>query len=229
MPPRKPRATDEPARPATGRPVLPKLADVRPMLAPERSYPPFTDPDWLLEIKWDGYRMLASIDHGAAELRTKGGAFCSSWFPEVASQLALLPGGPHILDGEAVHLDELGRSDFVRFLERARKRRYVPGTQVTYMVFDLLVHDGELITGQPLLERKARLAKLLAGVPKKTVIYVDHFPAEAALFDQVVVPLALEGFMAKRSAGPYVQGPDRCEDWRKMKRKGAIKPGFRRA
>lgn len=196
------------------------------MLAPERSYRPFTNPDeWIYEIKHDGWRVLASADHGKVALRTKGGASATAWLPEVVAQLAQLPGGPHIFDGEMAHIDKKGRSDFDRFMERARKRSVVPGIQATYMIFDLLVHDGEQITALPLVERKERLAALLEGVPKKTVVYVHHLPAIAELFQHLVVKHELEGFMAKRLASPYTQGPERCDDWRKVKRKGAVKPG----
>jgi bifunctional non-homologous end joining protein LigD len=84
-----------------------------PMQAPEALRPPFTDPDWLYELKFDGYRCMASRRDGfkpdrrraahrrAVELRTKSGADCTAWFPEIVEALAALPGGPHVIDGEA--------------------------------------------------------------------------------------------------------------------------------
>lgn len=54
---------------------------------------PFTSPDWLYAIKFDGYRCLARVENGQVHLRTKSGHDCTDWFPEVAAALASLPGG----------------------------------------------------------------------------------------------------------------------------------------
>ena len=200
-----------------------------PMLAPNASVVAFTNPDWLYEIKFDGYRTLAAFGgHRDVDLRTKSGAICTAWYPEVVDQLAAIGGGRHIVDGEACVLDELGRSDFQRQRRRASHRRWYRGCdQVTLMIFDLLVEDGRSIMDLPLVERKARLARLLAGVPKRTVVYVGDFPAEAALY-RVVLQLRLEGLMAKRKASAYQPGV-RSRDWLKIKRPGAVDPQrFRR-
>jgi ATP-dependent DNA ligase len=151
-----------------------------PMQAPEQLYRPFTDPDWLYEIKFDGYRCVAGVEAGepsktrlqqAADgvlrvrLLTKAGRDCSAWFPEIGEALALLPGGPHVIDGEACVLVD-GVSDFNLLQARARRRKPYPGGPVvTFCAFDLLVHDGKNILGKPLVKRKARLLQLLDGVP----------------------------------------------------------------
>jgi bifunctional non-homologous end joining protein LigD len=188
---------------------------------------PFTSPDWLYEIKFDGYRCLARVDAGQMQLRTKGGHDCTAWFPEVAHALAALPGGPHVIDGEVACLDDLGRSDFNRLQARAARRRWFAGCdRVTLCAFDLLVNDGHDVMGLPLIERKARLQQLLAGL--RGVLYVSDLPAKAELFEQAVLPLQLEGFVAKRRDSVYVPG-ERSSDWLKIKRKGAVPPGrFRR-
>jgi bifunctional non-homologous end joining protein LigD len=190
---------------------------------------PFNDPDWLYEIKFDGYRTLARFGDGDVEMRTKNGANCTAWYPEVAQALAQVPGGPYIIDGEACVLDDFGRSDFNRLQTRARRRRWYSGCdQVTLCVFDLLVDGGRDIMALPLTERKGRLATLLSGVPKSALLLVGDLPADAALFDQAVVPFLLEGFVAKRRASPYQPGV-RSRDWIKVKRKGAVPPErFRR-
>jgi bifunctional non-homologous end joining protein LigD len=190
---------------------------------------PFSDPAWLYEIKFDGYRTLARFGDGEVEMRTKNGIDCTAWYPEVAEALEKLPGGPYIVDGEACVLDKLGRSDFGRLQDRARRRRrYADCDQVTLCLFDLLVDSGQSIMGLPLVERKSRLAKLLADVPKAALLLVGDLPADAALFDQAVMPLQLEGFVAKRKASTYQPGV-RSPDWLKVKRKGAVPPErFRR-
>jgi hypothetical protein len=125
---------------------------------------PFTDPAWIYEVKYDGYRCMARFGGGQPpELRTKSGVECTAWFPEIADLLAVLPGGPHVVDGEACVLDEIGLSDFQRLQGRARRRRWVPGAdQVTFCAFDLLYLDGRSVMAAPLVERKAMLQQLLA-------------------------------------------------------------------
>lgn len=209
----------------TGAEIL-KVSDISPMRAPEQPVPAFTDPDWLYEIKFDGYRTLAGFGGGApVDMRTKNGADCTGWFPEVAEVLATLPGGPYVVDGEACVLDDMGRSDFERLQVRARRRRWYAGCdQVTLLVFDLLVDGGRSIMNLPLVERRSRLAKLLKGVPKAAVLFMGELPADAALYEEVVLPLKLEGFMAKRRASTYQQGPERSRDWLKIKRPGHVPP-----
>jgi bifunctional non-homologous end joining protein LigD len=179
---------------------------------------PFTDPAWIYEIKFDGYRVMARADAGKVELRTKQGVDCTGWFPEIAQLLAELPGGPHIIDGEACVLDAIGRSDFNRLQDRARRRRRAPGSDpVTLCAFDLLVVDGRNVMALPLVERKAMLQQLLAPLKPRLVVVVE-LPAQAELF-QHAVQLKLEGYIAKRLASPYLPGVV-SPDWLKIKRPG---------
>ncbi len=86
---------------------------------------PFTSPaDWIYEIKVDGYRCMAYVDHCKVTLRTKNGLDATRWWPEEARALARLPGGLHVLDGEMACLDDLGRSDFHKLKERSAKQRW---------------------------------------------------------------------------------------------------------
>jgi bifunctional non-homologous end joining protein LigD len=181
---------------------------------------PFTHSEWVYEVKYDGYRCMARAGGGQAiELRTKSGVDCTAWFPEIADLLAVLPGGPHVIDGEACVLDEIGRSDFERLQARSRRRRWYAGAdQVTYCAFDLLYSDGRNVMALPLAERKAMLLQLLAPL-KDLVVVVGDFPAETSLFDQVVLGTKLEGFVAKRLTSPYTPGAI-SPDWRKVKRPG---------
>ncbi|GAB3644749.1 ATP-dependent DNA ligase [Ramlibacter alkalitolerans] len=194
------------------------------MQAPEGSRPAFSSPDWLYEVKFDGYRTLAAFGGGQpVQLRTKSGADCTKWYPEVCEVLAKIPGGPYVVDGEAAVLDDLGRSDFERLHARARRRRWVAGAPVTLCAFDLLVDNGENVMGLPLAERKERLARVLRNVPQTSVLLVLDLPAEARLFQEFVLGLELEGFMAKKRVSTYQQGT-RSADWLKIKRPGAVPP-----
>ena len=87
----------------------------------------------------------------------------------------MLPGGPHVIDGEVCVLDDFGGSDFKRLHERAKHRRWFQGCEpVTLCAFDLLFEDGRNVMSLPLMERKARLARLVQGV--ESVILVDDLP-----------------------------------------------------
>lgn len=189
-----------------------------PMMAPEGLRAPFSSPDWLYEIKFDGYRCMAGIEDGRVELRTKSGADCTAWFPEVAQALAKIP-GEHVIDGEACVLDAQGVSDFNRLQTRARHRRWYAGCDpVTLCAFDILVHRGEPVMGLPLLERKALLQELLDGVPG--VLFVKDLPADSGLFKAMeLAGLKIEGVVAKRKASTYQPGV-RSPDWLKIKRPG---------
>jgi bifunctional non-homologous end joining protein LigD len=179
---------------------------------------PFTSPEWLYEIKFDGYRCLARVQDGAVELRTKAGTDCTAWYPELGEALSQVPGGPHVIDAEACVLDHIGRSDFNRLHERAMRRRWYAGSDaVTLCAFDLLFENGRNLMGLPLAQRKARLQRLVQGLPG--VLFVSDLPAQAELFAQAVEPLSLEGIVAKRRASAYSPGL-RSSDWIKIKRKG---------
>lgn len=201
------------------------IAIPAPMQAPEQLFRPFTSDDWLYEIKFDGYRTMAGVQDGEVKLLTKSGADCTKWFPEIAKALASLPGGPHVIDGEACVLRPDGTSDFNLLQERARRRKWYPGAPVvTYCVFDLLVRDGKLTVNMPLTHRKQMLQELVENLPG--VLFVKDLPADAALFQSLTLPpqkgglgLEIEGVIAKRRASLYWPGARR-DDWRKIKRPG---------
>jgi bifunctional non-homologous end joining protein LigD len=155
------------------------------------------------------------------QLLTKSGSDCTTWFPEIAEALAMLPGGPHVIDGEVCVLRPDGTSDFNLLQARARRRKPYPGgPQVTLMAFDILVHDGQSVMGRPLVERKALLEQLLQGMPPVWVLFVKDLPADAAVFQAMVAPgLEIEGVMAKRRDSIYQPGV-RSPDWAKIKRPG---------
>jgi bifunctional non-homologous end joining protein LigD len=195
-----------------------------PML-PREGATPFTDAAWIYEVKYDGYRCMARLGGGAPiELRTKSGIDCTAWFPEITEVLGMLPGGPHIIDGQACVLDQAGRSDFTRMRGRARRRQRVPGSdQVTFCAFDLLYMDGRDVMSLPLVKRKAMLRQLLNPV-KDLLVIVSDFPAEVDLFESVVLG-SKGGFVARRMASPYVPGVISA-DWRNVKRAGWQKGGI---
>lgn len=196
-----------------------------PMLLSEGTASPLDKPGWIYEVKYDGWRLIAGVAGGQVHIRTRGGADYTRVFPEVVEAVANLPGGPHILDGEGVVLDDTGRSDFNRFQDRALPRRPPkPGADsVLFMVFDILMLDGRALVEHPVEERKAMLQRLLEST-RGALRYVEHFPWQhgRTLYQQAQA-LKLEGLIAKRIGSVYRPG-ERSANWQKVKVPGAVPP-----
>src|SRR5216684_1763784 len=148
---------------------------LEPMLATLTDHP-FSDPNWLFEIKWDGVRALAQIENGALALRSRNGVDIAKRYPELASLPNALAVRQAILDGEVVALDEQGHSNFELLQERMHVRNpaanLVSQIPVAYFVFDLLYCDGYDLREAPLLERKQLLQRLL--LTSDRFRYSDH-------------------------------------------------------
>lgn len=170
---------------------------------------PFDQKGWIFETKWDGYRILGCKNR-AVELISRGGKSYSAKFPTIVDGLKKLKGS-FIIDGEVVILDKKGRSNF-QLLQNYYKRKI--GTPY-YCVFDLLELDGENLRKLPLIERKARLKKLVRG--SKFIRYTDHIEAKGKSFFKKAVKKGLEGIVAKREDSLYQSG--RGRDWLKIKTK----------
>lgn len=199
---------------------FPTLKAIAPMLLTEVRRP-FSGREWLYEIKYDGYRLLARFGDGQCELRTRNGTDASRWYPEIVTGLSRVTGGPHVMDGEVCVLDEYGRSDFDRLHERSMRRRWYEGAPpVAYCAFDLLVTRGRSVMGLPLEDRKRRLARLLKPAPPSVLVVGGFEAIGEQFFAEAVVPLGLEGMVAKRHGSIYEPGA-RSTDWVKVKRKGA--------
>jgi bifunctional non-homologous end joining protein LigD len=132
-------------------------AGFAPQLASTRAVAPAGD-DWLHEIKWDGYRMMADLVDGAVKLRSRGKLDWTGKFPEVVQAIKALPVADLRLDGELVVLDKQGRSDF------SALQRALDGTSkqpLRYIVFDMPGIAGVELSGTPLVDRKSLLKELL--------------------------------------------------------------------
>ena len=190
---------------------------IHPMLATSVEEP-FDDPEWLFEIKWDGYRAIAFITKGRVRLVSRNQNDLTDQYPELQNLAASIKAETAILDGEIAALDDDGRSSFslmqqrTGIRERGRRtasRRDIP---VLYFVFDLLYLDGYDLRRLPLERRKTILAKItdVSG----NVCYSDHFPQGKALFD-VAKRKGLEGILAKRRDSYYEER--RTQAWLKIK------------
>jgi bifunctional non-homologous end joining protein LigD len=189
---------------------------IEPMLATLAEHP-FSDPDWLFEIKWDGVRALAWVEDGAVRLRSRNNVDITSRYPELAALPKVLGARQAIVDSEVVALDALGHSDFQRLQERMHVR--APGekqlreTPVVYFAFDLLYCDGYDLRGAPLLERKQLLERMLHE--NERFRYSDHQLEHGEELFELAKESGLEGIVAKRADSVYVS--DRSANWAKLK------------
>src|SRR5690242_7323258 len=138
---------------------MPAVLGYSPQLLSRASTPPDGD-GWLHEIKYDGYRLLASVERERVCLRSRAGADWTTRLPSIAKAIASLGARELALDGELVYLGDDGFPDFERLWTATRARDHQ--ARLYYQVFDLLNMNGEDLTGRPLLERKERLVSLLA-------------------------------------------------------------------
>ncbi|HET6148268.1 MAG TPA: non-homologous end-joining DNA ligase [Polyangia bacterium] len=168
--------------------------------------------DWLHEIKLDGYRIGARIDHGRVTLLSRRGHEWTDDFPEVAAGAARLDVSSALLDGEVAAVMPDGRTSF-----QAMQRGW-SGTrpEIAYFVFDLLHLDGADLTALPLDQRKERLRALLGGRPPRPLRYVDHVIGDGPSVFEKACAMRLEGIVSKERAAPY-RPAARNASWRKVK------------
>jgi DNA ligase D-like protein (predicted ligase) len=168
-------------------------------------------PEWLHEIKFDGYRMHARMDLGDVRLLTRKGLDWTHKYPAIAEALKTLPASQAYLDGELCGVRPDGTTSF-DMIQAASE----PGNAaaLVFFLFDLLFLDGEDLTGLPLVERKARLPDLLSGTAV-SLQYSDHQAGQGPAFYKLVCERGLEGIVSKRADAPYLPG-DRGL-WRKTK------------
>jgi ATP-dependent DNA ligase len=120
---------------------------------------PSDGPDWLHEIKFDGYRMHARLDRGAVRLLTRTGLDWTYKYPAIASAVSSLPAGQAYLDGELCGVRPDGTTSFSLIQNASDTGK---GDALVFFLFDLLHLDGETISAMPLKERKERLHALLS-------------------------------------------------------------------
>ena len=170
---------------------------------------PFDDDGWLYEIKWDGYRALAYLQKGKAELRSRNNkGFNEKFYPLISALKAWKINA--VIDGEVVVVNDKGLPDFG---DLQNWRSEADGHLVFY-AFDILWFEGKNKMNLPLIERRELLKKIL---PAHSVIKLSEtFDASGSSFFSLAEEMQLEGIMAKRSDGLYVPG-SRSKDWLKIK------------
>lgn len=172
--------------------------------------------EWLYETKWDGYRLAVHIDPKGVRIITRGGHDWTHRFPAIAAAARGLGVRSAILDGEAVVLDDDGRSDFGA-LQRSlggRGGKRASKEAILY-AFDLLYLDGQNFTGAELSVRRHHLEDLVPAGGDKTIRFSEEIEIDAEAFLAEACQLGLEGIIAKRRDRPYRSG--RTGDWLKIK------------
>ncbi len=170
---------------------------------------PFDHPDWIFEVKWDGYRAVAEIRDGSVSLYSRNGISFDKKYAPIAESLRKF-GFDAVLDGEIVVVDDQGRPDF-----QALQHYQDSGSgHLLYYVFDLLYFRGHDLTNLPLVRRKGLLKKVLPSTPK--IRFSDHVWKEGVLFYAVAKEKGLEGIVAKHSQSVYETGR-RSRQWLKIK------------
>ena len=193
------------------KPAGPLPAFVKPQLATLVDTPP-EGKGWLHEIKYDGYRAIAALSGGKVAIRTRNGLDWTDKFHVMVAPLADLPCDTALIDGEIAVTDAQGRTDFGALQDALSNG----GAGIGYYMFDLLRLDGEDLRDTPLLERKARLKKLLKDVPANgPLIYSDHMDGAGEKIFAYACDLKLEGIVSKRADAAYRSG--RTKSWLKRK------------
>jgi bifunctional non-homologous end joining protein LigD len=196
----------------------PMATTIHPMLA-ESIEKPFDDPDWLFEIKWDGYRAIAFIENGKVRLVSRNQNELTARYPELKDLPEFIKAKTAILDGEVVALDVDGRASFSLMQQRtgfrpggkrAAEKADVP---VLYYAFDVLYLDGYDWRRVPLAERKKKLASILE--PADSLRYSDHYEAQGKALFEIARQKKLEGILAKKRNSFYEER--RSREWLKIK------------
>ncbi len=174
-----------------------------------------SDDDWSYEIKFDGYRALIRIDHGAAKpvrVLTRSGLDWTAKFKRQAQALAALNVETAWIDGEAVVLDEHGVPSFQALQNAFDANR---PQDIVFFVFDLPYLNGYDLRGVPLVQRRALLRALLADFDDDTVRFSEDFALDAHDLLHSACEMALEGIVGKRSDSRYTS--TRSGAWIKLR------------
>jgi DNA ligase D-like protein (predicted ligase) len=164
-------------------------------------------PEWMYEIKLDGYRAIA-VKSGRINLYSRRKKSFNSQYPFLVEALSDLPDDT-VVDGEVVALDDTGRPKF-HLLQQCRSH----APRIRYFIFDLLVFKGHDLTGLPLTERRKLLCTL--KLKSKRIGISDQFNVSARAMLAGVRTQELEGVVAKRKDSRYESGK-RSGTWTKYR------------
>jgi bifunctional non-homologous end joining protein LigD len=176
---------------------------------------PFSDKEWIFELKLDGYRAIAELRKKELLLYSRNGLSLKERYPQVAEALKKLSSGSGgkteaVLDGEIVLLNEDNKPDFQKLQNYGNNKEF----PLVYYVFDILFLQGKNLMGLKLIERKKILKKIIKKSP--VIRYSDHIEDNGKDFFKVIIADDLEGMMAKKKDSLYTPGL-RTREWLKVK------------
>ncbi len=181
---------------------------IKPMLA-TLVEEPFDNPNWIFEIKWDGFRAIAEIKNKKVEIYSRNFLSFNEFFPPIYKSLQKISKNM-ILDGEIVAVDSKGKSHF----QLLQNYRDTGKGNLVYYVFDILFFNGKDLRNLPLSQRKALLKKTLPKL--KNIKYSEHIQEKGKAFFKAAQKQNLEGMIAKNFDSKYYSGK-RTKEWLKIK------------
>ena len=203
------RSASQAVKSGPSRQGVPLPSFVRPQLSQPVEKPP-SGPQWVHEIKLDGYRMAARIDNGRVQLLTRTGLDWTAKYPSAVAALANLKVKTAYIDGELCGVDHDGLPSFAHTQAATDGES---GARLVYYAFDLLHLDGRDVSRLPLIERKALLEPLVTG--KLGLQFNGHETGDGGLILKHAGKLGFEGVISKTIDAPYAPGNRGL--WRKAK------------
>jgi bifunctional non-homologous end joining protein LigD len=196
---------------------MPKMpSGVRATLA-ELGDKPFSSPNWVFEIKWDGVRAIAQIENGKTTLWARSGRDVTLEYPEFKDMAARFRARDAIIDGEIVTLDADGRSNFHSLQHRLGvqnpSRQLMQSVPLDYFAFDVMYADGYDLRRVALVERKDFLQQVLS--PNERIHFSEHIPEQGEALYEAARSKGLEGIIAKLKNSTYAGA--RTSTWVKLK------------
>ncbi len=168
--------------------------------------------EWLYELKYDGYRIMAFAEGNNVRLITRNGNDYAKQFYMIASDLIDWAGGrAFVLDGEIAVTDESGKTDFQALQNYMKNQKF---KNLTYIVFDILALDGVDIRGYPLIDRKNILETLMKNAPK-SIYYSRYVKGYGKESFAAACEASMEGIVGKKVSSIY--SGTRNGDWIKLK------------
>ena len=167
-------------------------------------------PDWLYELKLDGYRALAIKSGGKVQLRSRNDNDFSARYPGIVKALHAMP-DETVIDGEVVALDQNGKPSF-NLLQNYSSA----GAPLHFFIFDVLVLSGKSVMSESLTERRRLLEKHVFPKMSEPIRYSPVLEASLKDLIQSVKAQGLEGLVAKRRDSRYEPG-QRSGAWQKMR------------
>lgn len=167
--------------------------------------------DWLHEVKFDGYRILAFINKNTVTLKSRNNNEWTNYFPQIVTHLKQLELNNAIIDGEIVVLNEEGKSDFQLLQNSIKSKKQA---HFNYYIFDLLYYDKYNLMPLPLIERKELLRQLLKS-SHDTLCYSDYIQGNGKEVFEHACKMGLEGIISKQAQATYVT--KRSTSWLKVK------------